>query len=172
MASPSSVNGHNAMLSPSSNTRLNSNNNSSSLLGQSPSNQSSKKSADKFIAAFWRMHGLVIDLHPDKIHNHNLEIYINSILAFAATRAIPTHFDNDLNPKREDNNRCLTTDTLLVYVGLHLKAIRQFYPSHPAFINLQPKDVPTWVGPDPGGSKRENTKNFKIFHVEPSAQEV
>ena len=107
------------------------------------------------------MHGLAIDLHPDEIHNHNLEIYINSILAFAATRAIPTRFDNDLNPKREDNNRCLTTDTLLVYVGLHLKAIRQFYPSHPAFINLQPKDVPIWWTRLRGKFKLEHDRFMK-----------
>lgn len=162
MASPSSINGHTARFSPSSTTNgLNSTNPSSSLLGQSPSNQSSDKSANKFIAAFRRMHGLAIDLHPDEIYNHNLEIYINSILTFAATRAIPTHFDDDLNPKRQDNNRCLTTDTLLVYVGLHLKTIRQNNPSHPSFINLQPKETAIWWTRLRGKFKQEHDRFMK-----------
>ena len=118
-------------------------NNRSPRFGQSNANAITENAAGRFVAAFRRINGLPDNIHPDEIHDGNLEYYISNIFEFAARRAIPTNFDDNFNPTG-DSNRCLTTNTLLGYVGQHLKIIRKEYPLHRSFISLDAKDFPLW----------------------------
>lgn len=135
-------------------------NNKSPRFGQSNSSAITENAAKTFVAVYCRINGLADDIHPDEIHDGNLQYYISNIFEFASRRAIPTNFDDNFNPTG-DSNRCLTTNTLLGYVGQHLKFIRKENPLHRSFINLETKDFPLWYTELRDSFKKEHDRFIK-----------
>lgn len=120
-----------------SSTIPNSNRPFSTTLSHSESTQASKAASHK-VHNFWRIS--VCGLKPmeealyDEFDGENLQIYFFKYCIWLATTPIPTHRkEGTLLPTNPDNKKCLTTSTLVGYLGNTHCDLKLKFPYHPDF---------------------------------------
>jgi len=82
-----------------------------------------------------------------EIEGDNLEAEILLFCKFCSSTPIPHNFDENLEPRNNNNDgavKVLMQSTLTKYVGKVIKLIRGKFPDHEDFKGLKPGDQPEW----------------------------
>lgn len=117
-----------------------------SRFGKAPSTDVVNESAKRISRAF-RLIELrlqVEEMTTEEFASDNLAQYFCHFCEFLSTRSIPCHADSELQPTSRSNGSCLTTATLLIYIGQHFADVRKLVPDHLDFKNIGDQDSPSW----------------------------
>jgi hypothetical protein len=106
-------------------------------ISHSASNAGVKNAANKIFLAWRRKIGKPDDVTFNEIEGDNLKGYMHQACMWAVSATVPfggvNCFDDQLEPTNPNNKRRLTHDTLGLYLGQHLQAIKAAFPDHQDF---------------------------------------
>ena len=120
----------------------------SHFTSQADPTTSHDESAARLNEAYRQRSNLPPEMSADEIEGDNAEYYLSQVATFASDNIFPINFTVDLQrPPNSTSKRHVTAKTLQGYLGKILKSLRQQFPNHPDWVNLNPQkkdDVPSW----------------------------